>query len=143
MTKFGLSEVIDSTLGEHWLHEGISNGVGTDNLYAPEHFDMLPYLDNALRAVALYRRDKDYIVRGSEVVEAIRSDTVRSVFSVQQAKAQQQVKPAVAVVSPIARSIRTNCSESSTPQTVRKSGLELGRSDPCWCGCGKKYKIAL
>ena len=68
MTKFGLSEVIDSTLGEHWLHEGISNGVGTDNLYAPEHFDMLPYLDNALRAVALYRRDKDYIVRGSEVI---------------------------------------------------------------------------
>jgi preprotein translocase subunit SecA len=42
--------------------------LGTDNLYAPEHFDMLPYLDNALRAVALYRRDKDYIVRGSEVI---------------------------------------------------------------------------
>jgi len=42
--------------------------LGTDNLYAPEHFDMLPYLDNALRAVALYRRDKDYIVRGNEVI---------------------------------------------------------------------------
>ena len=42
--------------------------LGTDNLYDPEHFDMLPYLDNALRAVALYRRDKDYIVRGSEVI---------------------------------------------------------------------------
>jgi hypothetical protein len=26
MTKLGLSEVIDRTLGEHWLHEGISNG---------------------------------------------------------------------------------------------------------------------
>ncbi len=76
----------------------------------------------------------------SEMVEAIRSDTVRSVFSVQQAKAQQQVKPAVAVVSPIARNIRTNRSESSTPQTVRKSGIELGRNDLCWCGSGKKYK---
>jgi preprotein translocase subunit SecA len=42
--------------------------LGTDNLYDPEHFDMLPYLDNALRAVALYRRDKDYIVRDSEVI---------------------------------------------------------------------------
>ena len=42
--------------------------LGTDNLYAPDHFDMLPYLDNALRAVALYRRDKDYIVRDSEVI---------------------------------------------------------------------------
>ena len=29
----------------------------------PEHFEMMPYLDNALRAHALYRRDKDYIVR--------------------------------------------------------------------------------
>lgn len=26
MTKLGLSEVIDRTLEEHWLHEGISNG---------------------------------------------------------------------------------------------------------------------
>jgi preprotein translocase subunit SecA len=28
----------------------------------------MPYLDNALRAHALYRRDKDYIVRASEVI---------------------------------------------------------------------------
>jgi preprotein translocase subunit SecA len=42
--------------------------LGIDNLYAPEHFEMMPYLDNALRAHALYRRDKDYIVRGSEVI---------------------------------------------------------------------------
>ncbi len=46
----------------------VERALGTDNLYAPEHFDMLPYLDNALRAVALYRRDKDYIVRGNEVI---------------------------------------------------------------------------
>ena len=26
------------------------------------------------------------------------------------------------------------------PQTVRKSGPQLGRNDPCWCGSGKKYK---
>ena len=29
---------------------------------------MIPYLDNALRAYALYHRDKDYIVRNSEVI---------------------------------------------------------------------------
>jgi preprotein translocase subunit SecA len=29
---------------------------------------MIPYLDNALRAHALYHRDKDYIVRNSEVI---------------------------------------------------------------------------
>ncbi len=42
--------------------------VGTDNLYSPENFDMIPYMDNALRASVLYQRDKDYIVRGQEVI---------------------------------------------------------------------------
>ena len=23
---------------------------------------------------------------------------------------------------------------------MRKSGPQLGRNDPCWCGSGKKYK---
>lgn len=46
----------------------IERRLNLDNLYSPEHFDMIPYLDNALRAHALYRRDKDYIVRGSEVI---------------------------------------------------------------------------
>lgn len=43
--------------------------LGVENLYSPDHFDKIPYLDNALRAHALYKRDKDYIVRsGQEVV---------------------------------------------------------------------------
>ena len=46
----------------------VERALGMENLYAPEHFEMMPYLDNALRAHALYRRDKDYIVRGSEVI---------------------------------------------------------------------------
>ncbi|GIV85655.1 MAG: hypothetical protein KatS3mg052_2662 [Candidatus Roseilinea sp.] len=33
-----------------------------DNLYSPENADMLPYLDNALRAHVVYHRDKDYVV---------------------------------------------------------------------------------
>ncbi|MFN8445099.1 MAG: preprotein translocase subunit SecA [Caldilineaceae bacterium] len=51
--------------------EGISyveRRMGFSNLYDAEHFDLIPYLDNALRAHALYKRDKDYIVRGSEVI---------------------------------------------------------------------------
>jgi len=46
----------------------IESRLGIDNLYDAEHFDMLPYLDNALRAKALYAKDKDYIVRQDEVV---------------------------------------------------------------------------
>jgi preprotein translocase subunit SecA len=42
---------------------------GIENLYAPEYFELIPYMDNALRAHVLYKRDKDYIVRnGSDVV---------------------------------------------------------------------------
>ena len=33
-----------------------------DNLYSPENADMLPYLDNALRANVVYHLDKDYVV---------------------------------------------------------------------------------
>ena len=46
----------------------VERTLGIENLYAPEHFEMMPYLDNALRAHALYRRDKDYIVRNDEVI---------------------------------------------------------------------------
>ncbi len=41
--------------------------------------------------------------------------------------------------TPIARNIRTN-RDASVAQTVRKSGPDVGRNDPCWCGSGKKYK---
>ena len=83
-----------------------------------------------------------------ELLNAIRSDTVKAVFSVQiqrpQAQAQAQAEPEKAkklapAPSPMARNIRTN-REPVGPQTVRKSGPQLGRNDPCWCGSGKKYK---
>ncbi len=66
----------DYTVDEKERHvtlteEGISRVeqmLGVENLYAEEHFELLPYLDNALRARALYHRDRDYIVRGDEVI---------------------------------------------------------------------------
>jgi preprotein translocase subunit SecA len=39
-----------------------------DNLYAPEHSHLTPYLDNTLRANVLYQRDRDYIVQNREVI---------------------------------------------------------------------------
>ena len=56
-----------ATLTEEGI-EYVQQALNIENLYAPEHFDMMPYLDNALRAHALYRRDKDYIVRANEVI---------------------------------------------------------------------------
>jgi preprotein translocase subunit SecA len=46
----------------------VEQRLGLENLYSPEHFDMIPYLDNALRARALFRKDRDYIVRDNEVI---------------------------------------------------------------------------
>jgi len=42
--------------------------LGVANLYAPENFELAPYLDNALRAYVLYKLDRDYVVRDGEVV---------------------------------------------------------------------------
>ncbi|RLC82717.1 MAG: preprotein translocase subunit SecA [Chloroflexi bacterium] len=42
--------------------------LGIDNLYSPQNAHLTPYLDNALRAYALYHRDKDYIVKDGQVI---------------------------------------------------------------------------
>ncbi len=73
----------------------------------------------------------------SELMTDIRSDIVKAVFTI-------QVQPQVTAArpTPLARNIRTNRGDGADgkPQTVRKSGPELGRNDLCWCGSGKKYK---
>jgi preprotein translocase subunit SecA len=40
----------------------------SQSLYDSEHYELTPYLDNALRAHALYRLDRDYIVKDGEVI---------------------------------------------------------------------------
>ena len=44
---------------------GLSAG---QSLYDADHYEMNPYLDNALRANVLYRLDRDYIVKEGEVI---------------------------------------------------------------------------
>jgi len=43
----------------------VERALGIDNLYAPEHSELTPYLDNALKAKALFAKDRDYVVDGS------------------------------------------------------------------------------
>lgn len=77
----------------------------------------------------------------SALMEDIRSDIVKAVYTVQVQR--QQSAPPVPVATPIARNIRTNrdgAANGGKPQTVRNSGPQLSRNDPCWCGSGKKYK---
>ena len=46
----------------------VEHALGIDNLYAPESFALTPYLENALRAKALFRRDHDYVVIEGQVI---------------------------------------------------------------------------
>jgi preprotein translocase subunit SecA len=48
--------------------EKIEKWLGVDNLYDPQYFEWIPYLDNALRAEVVYKRDKDYIVKDGQVI---------------------------------------------------------------------------
>ncbi|MBK8026604.1 MAG: preprotein translocase subunit SecA [Chloroflexi bacterium] len=48
--------------------ERIERALGVDGLYTPEHADMVPYLDNSLRAHALYHLDKEYIIQDGQVI---------------------------------------------------------------------------
>lgn len=57
----------NAVLTEHGI-ERVEHILGIGNLFSPEHSDLMPYLDNALRAHAIYKRDKDYIVKNGEVI---------------------------------------------------------------------------
>lgn len=48
--------------------EYVEDQLGIDNLYAPEHAQLVSFLNNALKAKELFVRDKDYIVREGEVM---------------------------------------------------------------------------
>ncbi|MCO6452704.1 MAG: preprotein translocase subunit SecA [Caldilineales bacterium] len=57
LTDDGLSKI------ESWA--GVPDGA---SLYDPEYAEMAPYMDNALRAAVLFKRDKDYVVQDGEVI---------------------------------------------------------------------------
>ena len=48
--------------------EKVEDLLGIDNLYAPEHSELVIYLNNAIKAEELFEKDKDYIVRNGEVM---------------------------------------------------------------------------
>ncbi|MEQ8672322.1 MAG: preprotein translocase subunit SecA [Aggregatilineales bacterium] len=48
--------------------EKIEQALGIEQLYHPDNSDVIPYLDNSLRAMTLYHNDKEYIVQDGQVV---------------------------------------------------------------------------
>ena len=54
LTVLGVSKM------EKWLK--------VSNLYAPDNYHLVQYVENALRAQVLYRRDREYVVRDGQVI---------------------------------------------------------------------------
>ena len=48
--------------------ERVEKTLGVDALYSPDNSEMIPYLDNCLRARALFHRDKEYVLQDEQVV---------------------------------------------------------------------------
>ncbi|MEZ0074993.1 preprotein translocase subunit SecA [Planotetraspora sp. GP83] len=48
--------------------ERVEDWLGVDNLYKPEHTHLVQFLNNALKAKELFKKDKDYIVVDGEVL---------------------------------------------------------------------------
>jgi len=46
----------------------VERALGVDNLYSPENAELTPYLENALKAKALFARDRDYVVTDGQVI---------------------------------------------------------------------------
>ncbi len=48
--------------------EKVERAIGVPNIYAPEHIRLVHYLEESVKAHALFRRDKDYVVKNGEVL---------------------------------------------------------------------------
>ena len=48
--------------------EKVEKMVGVQNIYAPEHIRLVHYLEESVKAHALFHRDRDYVVKNGEVV---------------------------------------------------------------------------
>jgi preprotein translocase subunit SecA len=55
------------TLTDRGIQKG-EQGIGLENLFAPENSDALHHLETALRALHLFKRERDYIVKDSRVM---------------------------------------------------------------------------
>lgn len=65
---FAVDEKLRSVLITPQGIEKVEKMLGVDNLYSPENLRLVHYLEESLKAKALYTRDKDYVVRNGEVL---------------------------------------------------------------------------
>ena len=108
--------------------------------YWMDHIDAMNELRNGIRLraygnenpVDAYKRESFNMFE--DMVQSVRNDTVRRLFSVRKQKNQEIKRERVAVAT----------GEGFSDGTVKKQPRrvsKIGRNDPCPCGSGKKYKV--
>ena len=70
------------------------------------------------------------------MVDAIREDTVRALWSIVPRRAPEKRKEVAKITG---EGFADGKAEKKKPVTVRNTA-KIGRNDPCPCGSGKKYK---
>lgn len=79
-TDYTVDEKLRSvTITEEGINK-VERALGIGNLYAPENYELTPYLDNALKAQALFHKDHDYIVSDDRQVIIVDEFTGRLMY---------------------------------------------------------------
>ncbi len=68
LTEQGVAKIEEMLAKRGLLRPSEDDPEAPPSLYSRENSDMLPYLDNALRAHVIYQRDRDYVVMGGQVI---------------------------------------------------------------------------
>ena len=107
------------------------------------HIDNMDHLKQGMGLRAFKQQDpvQAYQMEGSqmfdEMIQGIKTDTVKYIFHVQMEKAPERER--VAKETSAAHAGADGDSKSTKREPVRKK-MEIGRNEPCPCGSGKKYK---
>ena len=107
------------------------------------HIDNMDHLKQGMGLRAFKQQDpvQAYQMEGSqmfdEMIQGIKTDTVKYIFHVQMEKAPERER--VAKETSAVHAGADGDSKSTKREPVRKK-MEIGRNEPCPCGSGKKYK---
>ncbi|MEO2508726.1 preprotein translocase subunit SecA [Clostridium paraputrificum] len=107
------------------------------------HIDNMDHLKQGMGLRAFKQQDpvQAYQMEGSqmfdEMIQGIKTDTVKYIFHVQMEKAPERER--VAKETSAVHAGADGDSKSIKREPVRKK-MEIGRNEPCPCGSGKKYK---
>ncbi len=108
-----------------------------------DHIDAMEQLKQGIGLRAIGQQDpvKAYQLEGfemfSEMINAIKEDTVRTIFH---AKVTMETQRQEAAVIKSSHKGQLQNAGRKAPGTFVRKDAKIGRNDPCPCGSGKKYK---